>query len=200
MALYNFQKRFAPPILSGEKRHTIRADRKDGRLPKPGELLHLYTGLRQKGAQLLMRVRCTRVEEITIYSNCRIAIAGVVLDLAEQELLARRDGFLGFPDMMVFWNGRRPFHGHIIHWHFPPDAPALPPSLHRLVMKRRTSQHTKEGQKVERSSRGTKLSPAVPVSGLPRARRRAEAVLQQQTPNSGLEGAQKAKEAPGMLP
>jgi hypothetical protein len=70
MALYNFQKRFIPMILNGKKRHTIRAKRK--RPTKPGEVLHLYTGLRQKGAQLLMRVPCTRVEEIVIDSACHI--------------------------------------------------------------------------------------------------------------------------------
>lgn len=120
MALYNFQKRFAPKILSGEKRHTIRADRKDGRLPKPGELLHLYTGLRQKGTQFLMRARCTKVEQINIEVDGSIAIENVFLSVDEEEALARADGFRDFLEMSEFWDGRRPFSGHIIHWHFPP--------------------------------------------------------------------------------
>jgi uncharacterized protein YqfB (UPF0267 family) len=119
MALYNFQKRFVPKILSGEKRHTIRAKRK--RATKPGELLHLYTGLRQKGAQLLMRTRCTRVEEIIITSDAKILINRERLDISECHQLARSDGFKDFWDMMVFWNGRRPFTGDIIHWKFPPE-------------------------------------------------------------------------------
>lgn len=120
MALYNFQKRFAPPILSGKNRHTIRAKRK--RRTQPGEMLHLYTGLRQKGAQLLMRTRCTRIEEILISSDCQVQIDGVLLDSAERDQLARSDGFKDFVDMMVFWNGRRPFRGDIIHWRFPPTS------------------------------------------------------------------------------
>jgi hypothetical protein len=127
MALYNFQKRFAPKILSGLKQHTIRADRKDGRLPKPGEMLHLYTGLRQKGAQLLMRVRCTKVERITIRGGFTgaittrplfIAIDDVHLLLDECEQLARSDGFESLLEMVAFWRGRTPFKGHIIYWNF----------------------------------------------------------------------------------
>lgn len=116
MALYNFQKRFVPMILSGEKQHTIRAKRK--RQTRPGEMLHLYTGLRQKGARLLMRVPCTKVEEIRIYSDCEVSIDGVRLDAGERDQLARSDGFKDYIDMMWFWNGRRPFRGDIIHWQF----------------------------------------------------------------------------------
>ena len=116
MALYNFQKRFVPKILSGEKRHTIRAKR--ARQTKPGEMLHLYTGLRQKGARLLMRVACTKVEEVQIYSSYNVSIDGVLLDFSERTLLAQRDGFNDFADMMFFWTGRLPFRGDIIHWQF----------------------------------------------------------------------------------
>lgn len=120
MGLYNFQPRFVPFILSGHKRHTIRAIR---RYPdKPGDILHLYTGLRQKNAQLLMRVPCLKVEEIEIHitpGNGRlIRIEGISLDHTESDALARRDGFKDFRDMMAFWDGRLPFKGHIIHWKY----------------------------------------------------------------------------------
>ncbi|HVB59124.1 MAG TPA: hypothetical protein VNE63_22175 [Candidatus Acidoferrales bacterium] len=124
MGLYNFQPHFVPFILSGEKTHTIRAMRVHP--DKPGDVLHLYTGLRHKGARLLMRVPCVKIEEIRIHGDDRtmpwdpfqIAINGIELGLDECEALARRDGFPDYHEMMKFWGGRLPFHGHIIHWRY----------------------------------------------------------------------------------
>lgn len=115
MGLYNFKAQFVAPILAGEKTHTIRATRANP--DKPGNTLHLYTGLRHKGARLLMRATCTKVEQVTISALFgRIMINGELLDDEEQEQLARRDGFKSHYDMMQFWHGRLPFEGHIIHW------------------------------------------------------------------------------------
>lgn len=118
MGIYNFQRRFAPMIMDGSKTHTIRADRVHP--DKPGNTLHLYTGLRRPGAVLLMRVPCIAVEKIEIWitpGNTRVVlISGVALDAGEAEALARRDGFKNFRDMMEFWDGRLPFSGQIIHW------------------------------------------------------------------------------------
>jgi hypothetical protein len=121
MGLYNFQSRFVPKILSGEKKHTIRSIRVNP--DKPGNTLHLYTGLRQKGARLLMRVPCVKVEQIEIDAcghecNCDgfVSIDGVELGETERESLALRDGFESFDAMLDFWAGRLPFKGHIIHW------------------------------------------------------------------------------------
>lgn len=123
--LLNFQIRFVPRIESGEKTHTIRATRK--RPPKVGEICHCYTGLRQKGARLLGRWTCLRVEKIEIeggwetisgefFGDVRIENASLLND--EREQLARRDGFASFADMAEFWRGRLPFEGTIIHWEF----------------------------------------------------------------------------------
>jgi hypothetical protein len=121
VGLYNFQKRFVPFILSGAKQHTIRATRRN--VDQPGGICHLYTGLRQPGAQLIGRFPCTRVEEIRILDggngdpcSTRVFIAGVELDQSERAKLARLDGFKCFSDMANFWKGRTPFEGHIIHW------------------------------------------------------------------------------------
>jgi hypothetical protein len=116
MGLYNFQARFVPFILDGRKTHTIRAARANP--DKPGNTLHLYTGLRQKGARLLMRVPCMKVEEIVIadLKPPVIFIDGEQLNHAEEEQLARRDGFSNFAEMLEFWTGRLPFKGHIVHW------------------------------------------------------------------------------------
>ena len=120
--LLNFQKRFVPFILAGEKTHTIRATRKT--TPKAGEICHCYTGLRQKGAELLGRWRCVRVQDIEIKGSFHAYagfIGGVIIDGAqlaqdECEQLARRDGFEDFAAMAEFWRGRLPFQGHVIHW------------------------------------------------------------------------------------
>jgi hypothetical protein len=114
MGLYNFKKQFVPHILEGEKRQTIRADR--ARIDKVGDTMHLYTGLRQKGAQLLGRPTCIAVQEIEINSNGYVSIDGERLLLDEMERLARADGFDSYAHMMEFWEGRLPFRGHIFHW------------------------------------------------------------------------------------
>lgn len=121
MGLYNFKERFVPRILDGSKTHTIRPER--ARADKPGNMLHLYTGLRHKGARLLMRVPCVAIETIEIDScghecNCdpMIWIDGIELSESEREAFAIRDGFDSFHDFMEFWAGRLPFKGQIVHW------------------------------------------------------------------------------------
>jgi uncharacterized protein YqfB (UPF0267 family) len=114
MGLYNFHSRFVPMILSGHKTHTIRATRAHPDVP--GKTLHLYTGLRQRGARLLKRVECTEVQSIAITEQQEVILDGNRLSDDECEQLARLDGFANFTDMMAFWNGRRPFVGQIIHW------------------------------------------------------------------------------------
>lgn len=105
--------------------HTIRATRKNPE--KVGNTMHLYTGLRQKGATLLFRAPCVTVEEIEIddlppifleNAGPVIRVNGDALAIDECEALARRDGFADFAEMMKFWGGRLPFKGHIIHWNF----------------------------------------------------------------------------------
>lgn len=114
MGLYNFHERFAARVLAGTKRHTIRAPRKHP--DQPGNVLHLYTGLRRKGAKLLARVQCTSIDEITIGRWGEIAIGGNVLSEEESETLARLDGFEDLASMLLFWDSRLPFHGQIIFW------------------------------------------------------------------------------------
>lgn len=120
MGIYNFKKRFVPYILAGGKTHTIRPLRANA--DKPGNTLHLYTGLRQKGARLLMRVPCVKVESITIATNGVMSIDGVQLSDDERDAFARRDGFPnGWPEMYEFWSSthRLPFNGQIVHWKKP---------------------------------------------------------------------------------
>lgn len=132
MGLYNFMPQFRDPIKRGTKTHTIRAPR--AHPDKPGNMLHLYLGLRTRSVELIMRVPCVKVEDILIRElrgissdstdRFEVAIDGVGLEADEKEALARRDGFENFNEMMKFWNGRVPFTGHIIHWKHPkPHCP-----------------------------------------------------------------------------
>lgn len=101
--LLNFQKQFAPYILDGSKAHTIRGERKDGKRPKPGEMLHLYTGLRQPGAEFILRAPCLRTEDVEIHGGFidlfvppfvgEIKVSGSRLSEDEADTLAWRDGF-----------------------------------------------------------------------------------------------------------
>lgn len=123
--LLGFKKRFERRILSHLKRHTIRAKRK--RPPRVGEICHCYTGLRRKGARLLGRWPCVKVQDIQIYRRGDGTL-GVFIDSLEvlfDELdpLARSDGFRNFADMSAFWiaehsdrHGNIDFHGDMIHW------------------------------------------------------------------------------------
>lgn len=126
MGLYNFKARFAPFVLDGSKTHTIRAVRANP--DKPGNKVHLYTGLRTKKAKLLFRSVCVKVEEIFIREltdGPAINVNGLDLDDSECNALAYRDGFRSrgtdgaFAEMMEFWEGRLPFEGHVIHWKYP---------------------------------------------------------------------------------
>jgi hypothetical protein len=133
MGLYNFQKRFVVPILAHKKKHTIRATRRHP--DKVGNIAHLYTGLRIKGAATLLgRFPIVKIEDIEISAGCvirgrrcrclplhcrrtaRIWIDDQELSGDEREKLARLDGFRDFTEMQQFWKGRLPFKGQIVHW------------------------------------------------------------------------------------
>ena len=119
MPLLNFQARFVDPIRAGIKHHTIRADRK---VPiKVGDRLYLYCGLRHPGAYRILPepVTCTSIQRIALTdwnNEIRATIDGIELGLDECERLAIADGFENWLAMAMFWNGRYPFYGHIIHW------------------------------------------------------------------------------------
>lgn len=131
--LLGFKQQFAPYILDGSKRHTIRANRKIE--PRVGEICHNYTGLRQKGATLLGRWPCVRVRSIRIslrtshVSPLLVFIDGIKLQLDETEALFYADGFRArsghsFPatsEAALFWRAslaKQDFDGVMIHWDF----------------------------------------------------------------------------------
>lgn len=135
--LFNFQRRFVQYLLDGSKQHTIRANSKDGKRSKPGEMLHLYTGLLQPDERLLLRAPCVETEDIVIdlrNGHSSVWIGVQKLDAIERDLLAWRNGFrpVGsteanpvdcFESMKAFWSGTHsaqivPFEGFITHWDF----------------------------------------------------------------------------------
>jgi hypothetical protein len=139
--LLGFHSRFVPMVLDGSKQHTIRAERKIA--PKVGEICHCYTGLRTKGARLLGRWPCVKVEEVNIYAEAGGTLGVTItagrhgnriddwrqLSMDERNALAWVDGFRSsgrrkaFAEMSAYWlnmhgktGGPLEFFGHIIHW------------------------------------------------------------------------------------
>ena len=127
MPLLGFKKQFAPAVENGLlvhpfasipiKRQTIRAKRRDGRNPRPGEKLYLYTGLRTKQCLKLGEAICKSVEEIFIAWR-GICLAGVWLTAEEQSAMAIADGFTTFQEMADFFRKEHgeDFWGLLIKW------------------------------------------------------------------------------------
>lgn len=142
MGAYNFKPQFVPDILADRKRHTIRAKRKYP--DKPGSICHLFVGgLRRKGARLLKRRRCVKVQDLSIYLTKQVKgvrvwystalfIDGAQLSKPECERFAKSDGFQSYDAMLQFWDGRLPFHGDLIHWESDKEAAALRARLERI--------------------------------------------------------------------
>ncbi len=122
MPAVNFQKRFADAVESGEKRQTIRAYRRDGRDPKPGDTLHLFTGMRTRQCRKLGEQVCVDVTPILIGPS------GIALHPYTDECLARTpvdadteavaDGFESFAAMRAWFEKTHglPFNGLRISW------------------------------------------------------------------------------------
>lgn len=125
MPLLGFHARFAPLVESGQKRQTIRAYRKDGRDPKVGDRLYLWTGLRQPGARKLGEAACLRVEEIVIdergasIGRCDgMRSGGVRLRGVAADRFARADGFASWDGLVAWFRSTHglPFRGLLIRW------------------------------------------------------------------------------------
>ncbi len=130
MPALNFSEKFAPLVESGEKRQTIRKLRKDGRDPKPGDTLYLYTGMRTKKCRKIGEAECLLVEPVQI--NSRIAVInGCVLiydpscsyDSLDMDSLAKADGFVNWKELADWFEKIHglAFHGLLIRWEAPQD-------------------------------------------------------------------------------
>ena len=119
MSALNFKARFVPMIESGEKHQTIRALRLDGRNPKKGDTLYLYTGMRTKNCRKLKEVVCKSVEQITIEECSTIIFVGVApLTINQMIKMSKSDGFETLYDFVDFFRKTHglPFHGLLIKW------------------------------------------------------------------------------------
>jgi hypothetical protein len=95
--VYSFRKEFAPAILSGAKSQTIRQVRKDGRRPRPGDLIRFFTGMRTAYCRKLGSSIVT--DCFTVYMDLEdlsarvIVLGGARLNFTDMEAFARLDGF-----------------------------------------------------------------------------------------------------------
>lgn len=108
--LLGFKKRFRDPILIGTKVFTMRTRRK--KMPKIGEQLHMYTGLRTKHTEVI-----TKKEKLFAMQNVRLTIKlqyNVLFDiriwvdrreLSQQEIdqFVVFDGFRDRRDFAEYW-------------------------------------------------------------------------------------------------
>jgi len=124
MPALNFIKEMAPKVELGlkepdhpdAKRQTIRALRKDGRNPRPGQSLCLYTGIRKLG-----EAACKDVEQISIEENngiYNVVVRVHFLSILETKKLALADGFNSSVDFYRFFRKTHglPFYGLLIKW------------------------------------------------------------------------------------
>lgn len=118
MPALNFKKEFAPKVERREKRQTIRALRKDGRNPRPGQTLYLYTGMRTKYCKKLDEVICKSVESIIINYDFTVMIRDEWLNVWQEKELAKNDGFNSYGDFIDFFRKTHglPFYGLLIKW------------------------------------------------------------------------------------
>lgn len=121
MPSLNFQARFAPLVESGEKRQTIRANRK--RPIKVGDTLYLYTGLRSPGARLLTTAVCSEAWTIELrqtQARPEILFDGKPLSWngLGAHALAVRDGFENILELLAWFERTHgfPFRGQVIRW------------------------------------------------------------------------------------
>lgn len=120
MVAFNFQKQFAADVENGEKRQTIRAHRKDGRRPKIGDALQLYTGMRTKACRKLRDAACHDVCDIRIDEN-RVTVWSPQ-EFLDPEALAKSDGFKSWAEMRDWFAKTHglPFKGIMVRWLVPP--------------------------------------------------------------------------------
>lgn len=121
--LLGFKNQFVEPIIEGEKIHSIRDDIFDRW--KPGNTIHMCTGLRTKKLNIFLIKPCISVQKIVIDTYhegiCVLNYTHVIrhhwLEPTEIQILIRNDGFKRSSD---FWEWFRSdlklVPKKLIHW------------------------------------------------------------------------------------
>lgn len=116
----NFLRQFAPAVERGEKRMTIRATRKDRKVPAVGDTLRLYTGLRTRGARLLLETTASCVWRVRMdFTDRYIVIDGTRLCQEAARLTAKLDGFDTVDAFLDYFRAScmsDQFEGFAVHW------------------------------------------------------------------------------------
>lgn len=118
---FNFKAQFAGRVERGSKTQTVRALRKDGRVPVIGDTVKLYEGLRTKATRLLRpETQIVLVEDILI-TICGVFIDGEQLSEAEVFEFAQRDGFESSVEFYAWFTPtiHSSFKGFVVYWRAP---------------------------------------------------------------------------------
>jgi hypothetical protein len=119
--VFNFQKQFAARVRGGHKRQTIRKHRTDGRMPKIGDRVNCYTGLRTSGAiKLLEQAPIINVQPVELQPSSRqIWVGAKALTAQEAHAFALADGFETLDELFKFFDRDRiaqDFSGFLTVW------------------------------------------------------------------------------------
>ncbi len=119
MVAYNFQPRFADAVERGEKRQTSRREGKRIHA-KPGDKVHLFTGMRTKNCRKLGEAVCCHAERIRIEEIGVFGHSGWLMSPETLASFAKADGFNSWDEMRNWFSDTHglPFIGQMIEWEF----------------------------------------------------------------------------------
>ncbi len=96
-------QQMAPKILAGEKPFTLRELRKDGRNPRAGQILYMFTNLRQKSCKKFAEKPCYFAVNISLsWRSIKIPGLGELKTAFQLLKFARLDGFVNHTEFLKY--------------------------------------------------------------------------------------------------